>query len=854
MLPMSSTVKRLFKSFAPIHYTLRLSPDRDALTFSGSVEIRGRHTGRPNKRLVFHQSGLKITKATIVRHDKRGDKTHDVERINLHKNFDEVRLHTADMLYPGDYTVTLEFSGTITKPMNGMYPSTFKDGKSEKVIIATQFESHHAREVFPCIDEPEAKATFDLSLTTPAGETVLANTPAKDSSEKGGKVTTTFETTPIMSTYLLAFAFGELDYLEAKTKQGTVVRTYATKDNVPHTAFALDVAVKTLDFYEEYFNIPYPLAKADMVALPDFAAGAMENWGLITYREHALLVDPKHTSVPTKQFVAMVVAHELAHQWFGNLVTMRWWTDLWLNEGFASWIEYLAVDTLFPDWGMWTQFLVDEQLSALKLDALEHTHPVEVPVRHPDEIRTIFDTISYNKGASVINMLHEYLGAEDFKGGLRHYLQLHAYKNTDTVDLWDALEHVSGKPVKSFMHAWTSLPGFPVVTADVGTKTVSVKQERFYINPEASKQVQHWPVPLLAGGGLHGDSFNQSEMELERNKQKETLKLNRHQKGFYRTVYDHAHLQKLSRAVEAGTLGPEDRLGLLSDTYESVKAGKAGIADALGLLQAYRAEQHAAVWDVMAIMLGEIRRVMDDDGLRDAMKPYIRELTAAELGRLGWEAKQDEPYFDTLQRPTILSLAAAADEPDVVKEALRRYKAMKQPEDIEPDLRGTVFGTAARLGGKAEFDRMLELHNASSSSEVRLLLTSAMTGFEQESEYKRALGLIRSPEVRLQDALYWLAYSLMNRYSKRAAWQWLIDNWAWVRENFETDMHFSQLPMYAARAFSDEPFIKEFKDFFVPQKLPSLERTVNQGIETLQWQIAWKKRDGREINTFFGVK
>ena len=284
-----------------------------------------------------------------------------------------------------------------------------------------------------------------------------------------------------MSTYLLAFVYGDMEYLESKTSAGVVVRSYATKDNVAHTKFALECAVKTLEFFNDYFAIEYPLAKCDLVALPDFASGAMENWGCITFRETALIVDPKNTSLVTKQYVALVVAHELAHQWFGNLVTMRWWTDLWLNEGFASWIEYLAVDKLFPNWDVWTQFIVDEQEQGLRPDSLRNTHPVEVAINHPDEIRTIFDSISYQKGSSVINMLHRYLGPDTFRAGLRSYLKTHEFGNTDTVDLWSALEKVSRKPVKKFMHAWTSQAGFPIVHASIKGRHLELKQQQFFL-------------------------------------------------------------------------------------------------------------------------------------------------------------------------------------------------------------------------------------------------------------------------------------------------------------------------------------------------------------------------------------
>ena len=845
-------VTRLYDQFVPKHYILELSPDREKHTFEGTVIVSGQKFQRPNQRLTFHQSGLKITKATVTFHDKRaGDQDIPVDRINHHANYDEVRLHTTNKLYPGTYTIRMQFSGKITRQMNGMYPCVFEHDGKEKQLIATQFESHHAREVFPCIDEPEAKATFDLVLNTPINEAAIANTPIKVQITEGNDLRTTFETTPHMSTYLLAFVYGELGFKEAKTKHGTVVRTYATPDNVQFTDFALDVAVKTLDFYNEYFNIPYPLEKCDMIALPDFASGAMENWGCITYREQCMLVDPNNTTLANKQYVAMVVAHELAHQWFGNLVTMRWWTDLWLNEGFASWIEYLAVDHMFPEWEMWTQFAVDEQQRAFKLDALENTHPIEVAVHHPDEIRTIFDTISYSKGASVIHMLHQYLGPEVFRDGLRHYLKRHAYGNTDTIDLWQALEEISGKPVKDFMHAWTSYSGFPLVSVTVDDKNVEVKQERFYVNPEHDKQKRTlWPIALLSEESRLPDLLTESKGKYEVNDSHD-MKLNIGQSGFYRTVYNSSHLEHLGQQIRKGHLAPLDRLGILSDMFEAAKAGRADTADALHFLDVFDREDNNAVWDIIASSVGSVRGVMDDEELREDMKPFVRKLTAMQLERLGWDEKKDESYFDKLLRPTIIGMNAAAEHPEIVKECLNRFKNMKDPEDLEPDLRGIIYSTAVRHGDKKTFEKLFKLHEESNLSEERTTIAAALTSFEQPELVDRALSLINSPSVRLQDVSYWVAYSFMNRFAKDKTWEWMTENWEWLGENLGTDMSFNRFPMYAAHAYSNREFLKKYEAFFLPRLSPAFERSVKQGIEVLHWQSAWKERDFKEVKAFF---
>lgn len=834
---MGKNVTRLYKQFQPAQYGLALNIDRAAMTFSGVVTIRGKKVGRPSQRLTFHQKGLKIIKASVIKVGKNGEEHYEIGRINNQNGFDEVRLHSEAQFYPGEYVVTMEFKGDITRPMNGIYPCTFTHAGLEKQLIATQFESHHAREAFPSIDEPEAKATFDLTLVTPSGETVIANTPVKEQNTDGAVQVTSFETTPRMSTYLLAFVFGEMASLEATTKNGVLVRTFATPDNIKYTKFALDCAVKTLEFYNEYFDIPYPLAKCDFIALPDFASGAMENWGCITFREQALLVDPKNTSLHLKQYVANVVAHELTHQWFGNLVTMRWWTDLWLNESFASWMSYLAVDELFPDWKVWTQFIVDEQSLALKLDALDNTHPIQVEVKHPDEIRAIFDAISYEKGASVLLMLHDYLGDKDFRDGLRIYLKRHAYDNTDASDLWTAWEEASGKPVKDFMNTWITQSGYPIVQADVAGKTIS--QERFYLNAAAKKVAATWPIPLLAQG-CAAEMLQKASQALQAN---DDFLLNHNRTSVFRAIYDSAHVDRLATQVAAGKMSELDRLGLLGDAFEAAKAGYGSTVDALKLLEAYRGEDSSVVWDVIAGGIGSIRVVMDDDEMRDSLKPFVAELVAKQLHRLGWQENDSDSHFDKLLRPSILGLASYGEIPSVVDEAKRLFADMKMPEDVHPDLRGVVYGTVARLGNTAEFDKMLAMHKNSANSEERVTLSGALTGFEQPELIARALAQINGDDVRLQDAPYWLAYSFMNRHARATTWEWMKANWDWLFANLGTDLSFFRMPVYAARGYSDESFLPEFTEFFDAHMTPAFVRPVKQAIETIQWQAAWKQRD-----------
>lgn len=846
---MSKNVKRLFKQFKPDHYDVNIAISDDKNSFSGSVVIHGQKTGRPAKRLTFHQHKLKISDVQVERTDKKGA-MHKVEitRVVAHKTFNEIRLHTKELNFPGAYKISMNFEGNISDNMDGIYPSNFEhDGKKKKLIV-TQFESHHAREAFPCIDEPEAKATFKLSLSHSKDEVALSNTELESESINGEIKTSIFENTPIMSTYLLAFVVGELKYKEALSVNNVRIRTYSVPHLVETSEFALKTAVDAMNFYEDYYDIPFPLSKCDFVALPDFASGAMENWGLITFREQLLLCD-EYTSLSTKQYIAIVVAHELTHQWFGNLVTMRWWTDLWLNEGFASWMEYLAVDNLFPEWHLWRQFAVDEQQTALKADALEYTHPIEVPVHHPDEIRTIFDVISYQKGASVIHMLNDYLGPEQFRDGLRHYLKTHAYKNTDTVDLWQALEDVTKKPIKKFMGAWTSTNGFPILKVSSKNDHLVVEQSRFVTNPKSKARNDKtlWPVPLLSDG-LKAVDTSKKIANIPLSGSEAPIKINSGQTGFYRVDYSHEMQVRQLKALADNELTDIDRMGLLSDGFETTKAGYQPVSEYLELLEYYKLESSLAVWEIIAGSLGSIRNILSkddkDNTLRDLLKPFISKLVEPQLSRLGWEEKKNEIHLDSLLRPLIIGLSASSDNPQTVEKCIELYKQkISKNLHINPDLRPIIYSTAARLGGQKEYEQLLNLYKTTHSNDEKLSITSAMTSFRQPEINTAVLELLKSGEIRLQDIGYWIAYSFMNRHARNQTWTWLKENWQWLKTNIGTDLSFARTPVYAARNFSDPESLKDYINFFSKFMEPLLDRSYKQGLEIIETNTAWRERD-----------
>src|SRR3989344_4623814 len=449
---------RLPSSVVPVEYKIELKPDLENFTFEG-IETISLSLLKSSSYLTLHSKELEIETASILIAK---------EKVFAKISYNEKK-ETATFLFPklipkGKLELTLVFKGILNDKMRGFYKSQYKIGETVHHIATTQFEATDARRAFPCFDEPAQKAVFHVSLIVPHGKTAISNTlPASVAEHESGFQIIKFHPTPKMSTYLLAFIVGDFEYIERKSNRGVIVRVYTIPGKVHQAKFALGVTVRTLEFYEKYFDIPYPLDTLDMIAIPDFQSLAMENWGAITFREVGLLVDEQNTSTGSKELIAEVIAHELAHQWFGNLVTMEWWTHLWLNEGFASYIPYLVIEKLFPKWNIWERFTNDTQGIALRLDALKTTHPIEVEVHHPDEIGEIFDAVSYSKGASIIRMLANYIGAENFRNGLRYYLKKHSYKNTETIHLWQAFEKVSKKPVARMMHNWTSKPGYPVV-------------------------------------------------------------------------------------------------------------------------------------------------------------------------------------------------------------------------------------------------------------------------------------------------------------------------------------------------------------------------------------------------------
>ncbi len=516
--------------------------------------------------------------------------------------------------------LTQTFTGYLNDKMAGFYRSSYKDRDgSTKYLATTQMEPTDARRAFPCFDEPALKAQYTITLVADKHHTCLSNMGPASEKEVDSKVTgrkrkaVKFNKTPLMSTYLLAFIIGELNCIETKNFR-VPVRVFATPDkDIEHGRFSLDLAAKTLEFYEKTFDSPFPLPKMDMVAVPDFSAGAMENWGLITYRVVDVLYDEKTSGASTKQRIAEIVQHELAHQWFGNLVTMDFWDGLWLNEGFATWMSWYSCNKFYPEWHVWQSYVTNTLQGALSLDSLRSSHPIEVPVKRADEINQIFDAISYSKGSCVLRMISKYLGEQTFMEGIRRYLKKHAYGNTQTGDLWAALSDASGKPVEKVMDIWTKNVGYPVVsvTEDEQSNSISVKQNRFLrtgdVKPEEDKTLFPIFLGLRTKNGVDED-LTLSEREHDyKVPDLDFFKLNADHSGIYRTSYTPARLAKLGQAAKDGLLTVEDRAGMIADAGALASSGYQKTSGILSLLKNFDGETEFVVWSELLSRISSIR-------------------------------------------------------------------------------------------------------------------------------------------------------------------------------------------------------------------------------------------------------
>ncbi len=838
---------RLAEYFTAENYGifLNISKAEDKI-FSGEVEISGKASRADFIKL--HSKDLVINKVSAHYDDEIVVLKHELIPGNDELQINFINAETDKKItFDSDIKIKITFNGEITDAMHGMYPCYYHEDDARKQLIATQFESHHAREVFPCVDEPEAKATFDLTIEYANGQKILANTNST-SEVIGATTTTTFARTPKMSTYLLAFVVGDLQNKTAHTKNGVEVSTWSTKAHGSDMLdFPLGVAIKSLEFYEDYFGVKFPLEKCDHIALPDFSSGAMENWGLITYRETAMLANAK-SSLSSKRQIALVIAHETAHQWFGNLVTMKWWDDLWLNESFATMMEYLAVDNIYPDWNIWEEFAVNEAILSLRRDAIDGVQSVHIPVHHPDEIGTIFDgAIVYAKGARLMNMLRNYVGEEAFRSGLANYFEKFAYQNTVGDDLWQALSAASGKDVGGFMNLWLKQPGYPVIEADYSDGKLKLSQSQFFIG-EGKDENRVWPILLNSSNPSIPKILGEKSITIDFDLEDEGLiQLNQGNISHFITKYSDNLLEKILSGVESGELDAIARLQLLQEVSLLARGGKISSSELVKVLRVYKNESNLVVWDMISILIGELKIFIDENTETEVnMKRFVRELAHQQFERLGAIERAEDSEDDKQLRPIILAHMLYSEDETAISESLKIYQSAQNISEINAEIRSLIISNKVRVQESAELiDEFIEIYTKTPNADFKNDILTALSSTKNPKTGEKLLNLMKNPQiVRPQDILHWYIYFLRNLKTRNLTWQWLRNNWAWAEETFGGDKSYNDFPRYTGSVLRTPEQMTEFEEFFNPLKSePSLRRAIEMGEREIAARIKLIERD-----------
>lgn len=823
---------RLFSQFQPEHYDIQwdLRQAKSNRLIRGTATIRGQHLAA--KPIRLHAKDLQIEEATV---NGQAVKTSTDNDILTFDNTDD-----------GLAQITIKFSLTLTDAMHGIYPCYYQHQGQKCELYATQFESHYAREAFPCVDEPEAKATFAISILSNE-PVVLSNMPVASRRESSEGMLTTFEQTPRMSTYLAAFVAGDLQRATTATKSGVEVNVYATPaQSAGSLNWALQHAAQTIDFFDEYFGVPYPLPKSDHVALPDFSSGAMENWGLVTYRETALLADPATASVSTRQYIATVIAHELSHQWFGNLVTMKWWNNLWLNESFATLMEYLATDALHPDWRQWDEFANNEGVAALRRDSIDGVQPVQTDVSSPAEISALFDgAIVYAKGGRLLRMMQLWIGDEAFRAGLKQYFTRFKYSNTTGDDLWECLSQASGKDVGALMNTWISQPGYPVVYASLNNGELTLRQEQFFTGPHQPSD-RLWPIPLDANDQRLPEILKEREQCLSPAPDG-LLLLNHQNASHFITCYDDALRARILQAIASGTLTPSQRAQYLNEQILLARGGLIASSTLVEALAAFQNESDQTVWEIISLAISDLKKFVDqDEAAEKLLRRLSGKLARPQFERLDWSKHPGEPESDSKLRAAIIDCMLYSEDAAAISTARQLYQNTPLAE-LSADLRPSIIGAAVRYSDQPAdiVSQLLEAYQATQSADLRSDIAAGVATTRDAEQLARLIGLLTDTDIiRSQDTVRWFVDLLRNRYGREAAWRWMRSQWSWIEQTFASDKSHDYFPRYVAMLLMTRQQLAEYREFFTPlRRDQSLVRAIDMGILDLEGKLDLIDRD-----------
>ena len=852
-----STPGLLPKTVVPSHYAIHLRPNLEKFTTRGSevVEIE---VLKPVKEIIMNAAEMEVTGATL--RDLNATVRDEIalkHRLNLGKEL--VTLKSPKAIKPGKYRLALEFTGQIGEQAEGLFYAKYMAPSGKKVMLGTQMEPTDARRMFPCWDEPVYRATYELTVVLPAKHKAFSNMPIeRETPLDGGLKEVKFARTPPMASYLVAFVSGELEELQDES-DGVRLRVITTEGKKEQGRYALAAAKELLVYYDQYFGIKYPLPKLDLIAIPGGFSGAMENWGAITFNDGFLLFDPQTSSQQTKRDIFVTVAHEMSHQWFGNLVTTAWWNNLWLNEGFASWMEVKATDHFNPGWQMWLSAAL-EKAGVMSSDAHGTTHPIQRPVGSESEANDAFDNITYQKGGAFLRMLEDYLGEEEFRNGVHRYLAAHQYSNATTADLWEALEKVSGKPIRKISAGWTEQPGLPVVNVKTecvnGKQVVALEQERFTVqDPHARPWLWKIPVALLdvakpqvASHVLLEDKSNSITL----GDCDGAIKANAGDAGYYRIAYAPAAFARLETHLTE--LSAADRLNLLNDEWAMVEANRTSATNYFSLVKLQRQDHTYAIWEQILSTLSLIDDLEQNRPGRDAFEEFARQLLRPQLQRLGWVPKAGESNNDALLRARIIGALGHYGDQAVIAEARGRFENfLTKPETLAADLRPPVFKIVGRFSDKKTYEQLHDLARNAKGTEERQLYYGAMTRAIDPKLAAATLVLSLTNELVAEEATELVIQVAANGEHKDLAWEFVKQHKTELLAKAGSFERNNYVP-YVMSSFSDAARADELETYVRKNVSEDAMIKAREGAEAIRFKAALKQRELPVIDQWVAVQ
>jgi len=837
---------RLPTTVVPKRYDIRLEPDLAAATFAGEVVITVEVETTVTE-IVCNAADLAIQSAALTR-----DGSVPIHgSITLDAPSERARFVFPAAIAPGEWKLTLRFTGTLNDRLHGFYRSTYKDAAgTSHTLASTQFEATDARRGFPCWDEPAFKAVFGVTLVVADHLAAVSNCAIVREELLGdGRRAVHFADSIRMSTYLVAFVVGELEATDPVMVGATPLRVWCVPGKKHLARFALETGAFSLNFFERYYGMPYPGDKVDLLAIPDFAAGAMENLGAITFRENALLVSEAAASHTELERIADVVAHELAHMWFGDLVTMSWWNGIWLNEAFATFMELMAVDAWKPEWRRWTTFGVS-RAAAMQVDGLEATRSIEYEVRDPQDCRAMFDLLTYEKGASVLRMLEQHLGADAFRAGVRLYLERHRYANAETTDLWKALGDASHQPIPAVMDGWIFKPGYPLVTVEPDGAGLKLSQQRFRYVAGDAEGGQRWRIPIVLRAAVKRGYVERrllldgDEATVALPTKADWIVVNSGGHGFYRVRYAPALLKKLAGAV--GKIAPIERFNLLSDSFALAQAGLGSAVDHLDLTARFTEETDRNVWTALIASLTYVNRVIGDEQ-RGGLASLVRHRLAEKVTLLSWEVQEGETELDRQLRGDLLrAIGTLGDDEEVQARAREVYARYREDEaSVDANVLPAVIAILSAAGGEAEYTEFRDRFKSARTPQEEQRYLYALAGFRKADLLGRTLEMTLNGEIRSQDAPYVIRSLLTSVYGRGLAWDFVKQHWQAMARQYPESAYTRMYEGVAALVSAD--WERDVRAFFADNKIDLGGKTLAQYLEQLRVAVAFQARESEAL-------